>query len=442
MTTGRLATQLLAAGSTGLVIILLGCAENASTPPSETGSTAEPGQRQSTGERQHAASQQDRTGTSEADQKSLPTASIGTAAEGGEENPTPRDETPSEQAEMKAILREMAALRSKPIPQKGDPETTRSIRRRRHEKIIERATEIIAETHGSPDTKSLFNAAVRFLMEARLALALRGLPHHVDALYEDAESLYERAPDSEAAADAAFVRARFAHTNVRRFADEEPRWLQEFARQARLFADRFPQHGARAASLLYAAAWACERHGLVDKARQCYSRIRSEFPDTPQAEQAVAVLRRLRLPGQSLELAGPTLNGDFVSIDDYTGRPVLVVFWTSDDEKFPQQAKLVNSLAEKQGEMNPAVLGVCLDEDETAVEQFRREHGLTWPQIFYSDPSKRGGDNPIVRYYGIRDTPTFWLVGPDGTVVDTDLPPNNLEAALKQLNRDQSSETG
>ena len=62
--------------------------------------------------------------------------------------------------------------------------------------------------------------------------------------------------------------------------------------------------------LLLAAGRSCELHGLLDEAVACFALIQAQFPDSTQAAQAAGVMRRLKLPGQKLQLAGPTLDGN------------------------------------------------------------------------------------------------------------------------------------
>ena len=80
-----------------------------------------------------------------------------------------------------------------------------------------------------------------------------------------------------------------------------------------------------------------------------------------------------------------------------------------------------------------SVIGVCLDENDKAMDEFIERNRLSWTQIFYSDPNRRHWDHPLVQAYGVHDIPTIWLVNAEGVVVDTHVTPNSLDGQLKYL---------
>lgn len=358
----------------------------------------------------------------------LPAASIGGGAEIAQE-PAPDPSSPA------GIIAQIKELRSQPFPTEisGDVEKLKKARAERNRRMTQLATEAVALTHHDPAQEAAFTEAVHLLMESRLQLALQGDQESIGALYDDASSLYKRNPDSAAAADAAYVLVRFAHTNARRFAQEEPRWLEEFARQARIFATSFPSEESRAVSLLHAAGWSCELHRMNEEAIECYTVLKERFPETPQGRQVDALLRRLTLRGKPLQLAGPTLDGGYVSVDEFQGQHVLIIFWASDADRFVDLVPELNSVIVKYESAGLRTIGVNLDAEESEVEAFLSEHKLDWPQIFYADPAKRRWESPIARYYGIRDIPMAWIVDPQGVVLEAQLDVSDLDAQIGAL---------
>jgi len=333
------------------------------------------------------------------------------------------------------LLREVIRLRTSPFPVTKTAAEREQAQKARNTKIVEMATEAVAKSHSDPKQKTVFNAAIHHLVEARLQLALGGDQQSIDLLYDDADSLYRREPESKAAVEAAYALARFAHTNAQRFGKQEPRWIQEFAHQALYFARNFPKETSRAATLLYAAGWSCELNHLVDEAVGCYTVIKEKFPKTAQAQQVTAVLRRLNLTGASLQLAGPTIDGGFASIDQFQGKLVLIVFWSSDTARFVKQVPQLIAASKKYEKAGFEILGINLDEEEAAIDAFLEKHPLPGRQIFYPEPDKRRWDSPIVRYYGIRNIPAYWLVNRQGTVLDVFVNPADLDKRLPALLR-------
>lgn len=344
------------------------------------------------------------------------------------------------------LLMEIARLRNLPVDQvresvPGRPgefvdrtlseEEARQERLSRHRKTVELAMQTISKTHQDESATELFNSAVHFLVDARTQLALAGDHDQVRILDENAEALFQRDPTSFAAVDAGAHLVELAHQLAQRHAESDPQWALAFARQARLFAERFPQETSKAAVNLIAAGKMCERLKLDDEAETCLAVVEQIAPGSPYAEQVEGSLRRLRLPGQQLtQFGGSTFDGEFTSIERYRGTPLIIAFWASNSEEFRQTLPTIQSLVdESRGKLK--VVGVNMDRDERAVERFLLETGIDWKQIFYSDPEKRGLMNVVARHYGVTRVPEYWLVDADGVVRSIHLDPMNLKEEIE-----------
>jgi peroxiredoxin len=373
----------------------------------------------------------DTANQSAANSSNLPTAAV-PGGEAGQQ--LPEKDTPE------WYLHEITQLRLKPTPETSNINEIRDAQRERNYKIVELAKHAIAKTHEEPARQELFETAVHHAMEAQLQLAIQvnGVSDEehqqcVEELFENAQLLHERDPESKAANEAGFTLVKFAEIMARKLADEDPTWLEEYARLSRLFALNFPKDEARAIAKLDAAGWSCEAHGNVELAISCYSQIESQFPKNPLAQHVPAVLRRLRLKGQELQLAGPTHDGRFLSVDTLRNKVVLVAFWAADTDGFEADAELLKAIYGKYAAAGVEIVGVNLDENEAQMQAFLKQHGFTWPNIFYVDAAKRRWNNPIARYYGIREIPAYWLVNKQGVVVETQVNLQNADAMIQQL---------
>jgi len=112
---------------------------------------------------------------------------------------------------------------------------------------------------------------------------------------------------------------------------------------------------------------------------------------------------------------------------------VLLVFWATTAERFQQLLPRLRKLSAAYKRQGLAVVGVNLDTDEQAVRDFVLEQRLSWPQIFFREPEKRGWNNPIATYYGILEIPALWLIDQSGNVVGTGLTIDNLGDELARL---------
>lgn len=408
-----------------------------------------------------------------------PTDSIGLSDDEDDDEPDDADDTAAAEPEEGSAewhVREIVRLRLKPFPpldagEQGDTESEEpsaeaaqekaakelahqaAVRRERNLEVIELAKQAIALTNKDPAKEMVFNVAVHHLLDARLQLALGGEQEDVDALYDIAEVLQRTRPNTEIAAAAQLTIVNFAHANAVRYAQTEPKWIQEFARQAQLFANRLAESleglsedekkdsrravqlendVSRAAQILLAAGQSCEAANLSDDAKACYLLLKSKFPETLPAQQATGIIRRMNLRGQPLQLAGPTLNGEFLSIEKFKGKTVLVVFWSSQAKPFVDQLPALMEFLKK-APKGVAVVGVNLDTDELEVADFIEGRGLTWPTIFHSEPEKRGWNSPAASHYGIMNLPTFWIVDASGTVAETEITADNVKSKLAQV---------
>lgn len=309
---------------------------------------------------------------------------------------------------------------------------TRAIRRERNQQVVSLAMTTLSQTAKDPDKTDAFNAAVHHFLDAHLQLALQGDEESIAALYEAAEAFHQKKPDSVAAAAAELTLVNLAHANALRYATSEPRWLQEFSRHTQLFATRFPSESTKALPQLLSAGRSCELHGQLDEAKACYQLIQTKFPESPQAKQAEGILRRLSLVGQRIEFAGPTVDGNFVNIEDHIGKTVVIVFWATHVKTFQDNVSALQALSEKYKKY-AHVLSVNLDTDVASIDQFLEQTNLNWPVIFHAEHDKRSWNNPLAAYYGVSNLPTIWIVDPTGVVAETDVTAETLEAKLRDV---------
>lgn len=330
-------------------------------------------------------------------------------------------------------LREVTKLKIQAPPANvaTDPDAARAFRKERNDKIIELATKVIAKTHKDKAKVRTFEVAMDYMLEARLELALQGDKTAIEALYDDAATLWELSPKSKPAANAAFMLVNLAYNNAKR-SKTDTKWLTEFHRQAIHFAKNFPQEEHRAMAMLFTAARSCEAYGMNKQAVEGYNQLLQSFPHSNQALLAKGVLRRLQLVGKPVQLGGPCIDSGHLTMDDLSGKTVLLVFWSTQAAPFLKDLPALLEFQKAYAKQGLTLVGVCLDEDQAAVEKFITEHNMDWPQIFYSEAGKTGWNNPIASYYGIQEV-SNWLINSKGVVVSTSAKVSGLEEQLSPL---------
>jgi hypothetical protein len=352
------------------------------------------------------------------------------------QNPTDAQAVPKKDS-PEWILGQLLVLRAEPVPS-GMTAQENTARAEHNQKLIALALELIEKTHSQKALEPIFTRAVQILCDARLELATSGSAADIKSLQDDAEAFYRRDPNSAAAEEAGWHLARLAHTNARQ-AKNDRRKIQAFAIAARNFATRFPKSEAKALPLLHAAGQTCELYHLDGEAMSCFSMLQEKFPKTPQADQAIAVLRRLDLKGKKVKLFGETNDGRFLKNGQLLGKPVLVVFWSSDSDAFQEMLPQLKTVLGPYQRSGLRILGVCLDEDKAAMDAFVAKNGLTWIQLFYDDADKRHWEHPLAQYYGVHDIPALWLVDQEGVAVDTHVTAESLDGQLRYLIANEGS---
>jgi thiol-disulfide isomerase/thioredoxin len=137
--------------------------------------------------------------------------------------------------------------------------------------------------------------------------------------------------------------------------------------------------------------------------------------------------------GQTFELAGPTLDGKRIDVADYRGKVVLVDFWATWCPPCVAEIPNVTAAYEKHHRDGFEVIAVSLDTSKEKLERFVQERKLPWPQIFFEEEDKRGGENPLARQYNVEGIPATFLLDQDGKVAATNLRGDEVEQEVARL---------
>ena len=343
--------------------------------------------------------------------------------------------TPPEPGTAEWYLAEASKLRLTPLDDKvADPAQDPKFQERQ-KKIVELATKAVALTHKNAEKKQQFEVSARYLLDARLQLAMTGDEEQVELLYENARAFVKRDPASHAAAHGAhtLVNLAYHHATHEKAPDKAATWRAEFAQLANHYLQTFPREEPRSVPLAYTAGRLCEQHGQIDDARACYTQIVQFTPDSLHGSEAERILRRFDLVGNPPPVSGPTLEGETLQLDDLLGKPVLLVFWSSEAESCVKELPRLLPAIRQAQEAGVQVVGMALDTDRKAMQAFVAKHKLDWTQLHFSDAEQQGWKNPVTMHFGVFEVPAFWLVDANGNAVSTTATVASLKQDLRRL---------
>lgn len=202
-------------------------------------------------------------------------------------------------------------------------------------------------------------------------------------------------------------------------------WLE----QLKAFVDAFPKSPDAAEALLQLALAEEVNNEDPEAAAKWYGKLAQEHADTPQGLQAAGAVRRLGLKGKPFALAGPGLKGGNVSAEDFKGKVLLVLYWSTGCVPCEQELPLIRALYEEYKGQGFEILGVNLDVNSQPVGPYIAKHKITWPQIH--EPG--GLESPPAQEYGVVLQPTMILVGRDGKVISRSTTVADLRESLPGL---------
>ncbi len=118
----------------------------------------------------------------------------------------------------------------------------------------------------------------------------------------------------------------------------------------------------------------------------------------------------------SFELAGD--GGSGARLEDYRGKYVLLNFWATWCAPCVEEVPSLNSLQREFEANGLVVLGVSVDENKEAYDQFLENFDVTFPTV-------RDPEMGVASLYGTNIYPESYLIDRDGMVVRKYIGPEN-----------------
>ena len=155
--------------------------------------------------------------------------------------------------------------------------------------------------------------------------------------------------------------------------------------------------------------------------------VATDGPDRQRAQRYIEEpeLARARM---APPFAVTTLDGQRISLDELTGKVVLIDFWATWCPPCREALPHVRDIARKFQGQPLVVLSISVDSDENKWKEFVAKNEMTWPQ--YRD---QGFPGPVAKLFDVNAIPHTFTIDSDGILQDEHVGDAAIEGKLKKL---------
>ena len=181
----------------------------------------------------------------------------------------------------------------------------------------------------------------------------------------------------------------------------------EFRQAMELAGDADPVFGLNLAEVLLRLGRGSEAEALLEE----FIEREPHGPDAARARSLLDDPRRASDESLAPDFSLVTLDGEYLTPDDFAGRVVLLDFWGTwcpPCRAATPALKRIYSRHEKQDAF--AMVGIATDSERGLVESYVAEHGMEWVQAWDADRSAS------YDAFRVRNFPTYMILDHEGRV--------------------------
>ena len=173
------------------------------------------------------------------------------------------------------------------------------------------------------------------------------------------------------------------------------------------------------------------KSGKTDEGVAALKSYLEASPDAYDAGQIRLIIANPKMAGENLALPFKVTSsaGEELSLDKFKGKVVLLDFWASWCGPCREDMPHVRGIWKKYSSDQFIIIGVNLDSNRNAFENYVKQEEITWPQYY----DGRGWGNQISQLYNVHGIPHTVLIDQEGVVRAVGLRGGSLSSKIGEL---------
>lgn len=209
-----------------------------------------------------------------------------------------------------------------------------------------------------------------------------------------------------------------------------------FDEAAAMFKRAIETSNGKILTAYYNLGYALIKSGKTDEGVASLKTYLEKSPNAPEAEAVKAVIGNPKLATErfALPFNVKSATGDELALDKLKGKIVLLDFWASWCGPCRAEMPAVKRVWQKYQKENFVIIGINLDDNRKAFDQYIKEEGVTWPQFY----DGKGWSNRIAQLYGVHAIPMTFLIDQQGIIRAQGLRGDRLYSKIADLLKEKS----
>lgn len=140
-------------------------------------------------------------------------------------------------------------------------------------------------------------------------------------------------------------------------------------------------------------------------------------------------MENLRVGQKAPDFTAKTIDGETIDLSDLEGKVVLLDFWASWCGPCLADIPHFQSIRATYAEDELHIIGISLDRNLEALNEFLKEEKMDWPHVFQPE----GWTGELIKLYNVTSIPDTYLINRKGIIVAKDLGGKELEKKIAEL---------